>query len=77
MAALRAGVHTVIIPSENERDLEEIDRDVRKALNFVPVSHVDSALSTAIDFSLREQDKPMPELSAVTGSTGGEKGIRQ
>jgi len=74
---MRAGVRTVIIPSENQRDLEEIDRDVRNALNFVAVSHVDSALSTAIDFSLREQDKPLPEISAVTGSAGGEKGIRQ
>ncbi len=77
MAAMRAGVRTVIIPSENQRDLEEIDRDVRNALNFVAVSHVDSALSTAIDFSLREQDKPMPEITAVSSASAGEKGIRQ
>ncbi len=35
MAALRAGAKTVIIPSENERDLEEIDQSVRHCLNFV------------------------------------------
>ena len=34
MAALRHGIHTVIIPSENERDLQEIDPIVRNALNL-------------------------------------------
>ena len=48
MAALRAGVHTVIIPSENEKDLEEIDQTVRRALNFVTAEHVDGILSTAL-----------------------------
>ncbi len=44
MAALRAGVDTVIIPAENEPDLAEIDQTVRKALNFMPVDHVDNVL---------------------------------
>lgn len=51
MAALRHGVHTVIIPAENEKDLEEIDQTVRKALNFITVSHVDAVLDAALDFS--------------------------
>ncbi len=41
MAALRAGVKTVIIPADNEKDLEEIDQTVRKQLNFITASHVD------------------------------------
>ena len=44
MAALRAGVKTVIIPKENESDLEEIDPLVRKQLNFVSVEHADEVL---------------------------------
>ena len=36
MAALRNGIKTVIIPRENEKDLEEIDQTVRKALHFIP-----------------------------------------
>jgi len=48
MAAMRAGVRTVIIPSENERDLEEIDQTVRRALNFVTASHLDDILDTAL-----------------------------
>ena len=44
MAALRAGVTTVIIPKENESDLEEIDPLVRSRLNFVCVEHADEVL---------------------------------
>ena len=48
MAALRAGVKTVIIPAENESDLELIDQTVRKKLNFVPTDHVDKVLDLAL-----------------------------
>ncbi len=48
MAALRAGIHTVIIPAENEPDLEEIDPTVRAALNFITASRVDSVLDAAL-----------------------------
>jgi ATP-dependent Lon protease len=48
MAALRAGVKTVIIPAENEPDLKEIDQTVRAALHFVPVDHADAALDVAL-----------------------------
>ena len=51
MAAFRNGIKTVIIPAENESDLEDIDQTVRKALNFVTADNVDSILSTALDFS--------------------------
>lgn len=48
MAALRNGVRTVIIPKDNEKDLEEIDQTVRKALHFVPVSTVDAVFAAAL-----------------------------
>ena len=48
MAALRAGVHTVIIPGDNEADLAEIDQTVRHALHFVPTDHVDKVLDVAL-----------------------------
>lgn len=48
MAALRRGIHTVIIPAENEKDLEEIDPLVRQALNFVTTDHVDKILETVL-----------------------------
>jgi len=49
MAALRHGISTVIIPKDNEKDLEEIDQTVRRALKFVLASHVDTVLETALN----------------------------
>ena len=49
MAALRNGIHTVIIPKDNESDLEEIDQTVRGALQFIPASHVDQVLANALE----------------------------
>ena len=49
MAALRNGIHTVILPKDNETDLEEIDQTVRNALQFIPVAHVDQVLANALE----------------------------
>ena len=48
MAAMRNGIRTVIIPRENEKDLEEIDQTVRRALHFVPVETVDQVFPVAL-----------------------------
>ena len=48
MAALRNGIETVIIPRENEKDLEEIDQTVRRKLRFVPVSRAEEVFSEAL-----------------------------
>ena len=48
MAALRAGIHTVIIPADNEPDLKEIDPAVRDALNFITASRIDAVLDAAL-----------------------------
>ena len=57
MAALRIGIHDVIIPSENEKDLEEIDPLVRRALNFIATDHVDQIL----DVALTRRPEPLTE----------------
>ena len=60
MAALRHGVRTVIIPKENERDLEEIDQTVRRQLNFISAQSVD----TVLDAALNRQTEMQPEILA-------------
>ena len=50
MAALRHGVSTVIIPKANEKDLEQIDQTVRRALKFVTAETVDMVLKTALNY---------------------------
>jgi ATP-dependent Lon protease len=48
LAALRAGITTVIIPKDNEKDLIEIPDNVKKGLTIIPVSHVDEVIDRAL-----------------------------
>jgi ATP-dependent Lon protease len=48
MAALRAGLHTVILPKENEKDLEDIDPAVRAKMRFVTAETVDAVFAEAL-----------------------------
>jgi len=48
LSAHRAGLTTIIIPKDNERDLDDIPESVRKELTFIPVTHVDEVLENAI-----------------------------
>ncbi len=48
LAAHRAGIKTVILPKDNEKDLEEIPQRVRKQLQFVMVEHMDQVLAEAL-----------------------------
>ena len=48
LAALRAGIKTVLIPKDNEKDLAEIPDNVKSGLNIVPVSVVDEVISNAL-----------------------------
>jgi ATP-dependent Lon protease len=49
LAAQRADVRTVVLPKENEPDLEELPAETRKALEFVLADHVDEVLQVALD----------------------------
>lgn len=68
MAALRSGVTTVIIPSDNEKDLTEIDPRVRSALNFVVVDHVDKALGAALNRELLAPPENKEEPVEINGA---------
>jgi ATP-dependent Lon protease len=48
LAALRAGIKTVIIPQENEKDLAEVPDNVKSGLTIVPVSNVGDVLKVAL-----------------------------
>jgi ATP-dependent Lon protease len=49
LAALRAGIKTVMLPARNRRDLEDIPADAQGQLEFVWVEQVDQALATALE----------------------------
>ncbi len=48
LAANRAGVKWVILPKDNEKDLEEIPQEIREKLQFTLVDHIDQALDIAL-----------------------------
>jgi ATP-dependent Lon protease len=48
LAAKRAGIDTVLVPRRNEKDLEDVPAEVRKAMRFVPVDTVDQVLEHAL-----------------------------
>ena len=49
LAAHRGGIKTVIIPKDNERDLEEIPKNVIGDLNIYPVQWIDEVLNIALE----------------------------
>ena len=53
LAALRAGIKTVLIPQDNEKDLEDIPDNVKQGLTIVPVSTADQVLMHALTRPMR------------------------
>ena len=73
LAALRGGITTVIIPSENEKDLAEIPENVKQGLSIIPVKHVDEVLQIALVDKLEpiewtEADELAAQPRAVSAS---------
>jgi ATP-dependent Lon protease len=50
LAAFRQGIKEVIIPKDNQKDLTEIPKEIRKEINFIPVSEVNEVFEKAIKF---------------------------
>ncbi|WP_062355362.1 endopeptidase La [Bacillus kwashiorkori] len=48
LAAHRAGITTIILPKDNEKDLDDIPDSVKGELTFIPVSHIDEVLAKAL-----------------------------
>ena len=48
LAAKRGGIKNVIIPKENEPDLQEIPDQITKSLNIIPVEWIDEVISSAL-----------------------------
>ena len=60
LAALRAGIKTVLIPKENVKDLEEIPENVKTGLKIIPVSEAQEVLKYALTKAL----KPVKEKAS-------------
>ncbi len=75
LAAHRGGIKTVILPSENEKDLAEIPGKIKKNLKIIFVRHMDEVISAAIEMpegAKAAETVPVPEQppAAPEGSDG-------
>ncbi len=66
LAALRAGIKTVLFPRANEKDLQDIPDYVKKRVQLVPVAHLDEV------FSIAFKDKS----NMITNTKNGRVGAR-
>jgi ATP-dependent Lon protease len=62
LAAHRGGISTVLIPSDNEKDLVEIPKNIKDKLNIVPVKWIDEVFALALQHEPRpkSENKPTP-----------------
>ena len=77
MAALRHGITTVIIPKDNEQDLEEIDPTVRKSLNFISAQTIETVLDSALNRQTEIVPTILSEIPDELKQRNRKPGIRQ
>jgi len=68
LAALRHGVRTIIIPHENLKDVDEIPKEQRERITFMPVRHVSEVLEIAL------RGKPIVNSPAIKIGAVAQKG---
>jgi ATP-dependent Lon protease len=69
LAAHRAGLRTVILPQENEKDLHEIAANVRRRLRFVLVEHMDQVLAEALGPAKEQVIQPVAPVAPAPPAT--------
>lgn len=77
MAALRHGIRTVIIPRDNERDLEDIDQTVRRQLNFISAQTVDTVLEAALNRKTEVVPTILADIPGDVKAKAPKPGLRQ
>src|SRR2546421_12312207 len=65
LAAMRAGISTVIIPKLNEKDLADVPEEAKQNLKFVPVENVDEVLAVALE------NPSTPKTASSNGNGNG------
>ncbi|MEQ8178730.1 MAG: endopeptidase La [Amphiplicatus sp.] len=76
LAALRAGIKTVLIPEENEKDLAEIPDNVKSGMKIIPVKTVDEVLGHALTKPLVPIEwSETPEATVKPAETDGGEAV--
>ncbi len=74
LAALRAGITTVFIPKDNEKDLADIPDNVKKSIKIIPVGHVDEVIAQALvrkPEAIEWVEPPETPIAAAGGTVAG------
>jgi ATP-dependent Lon protease len=71
LAALRAGIRTVVIPRRNLADLREIPPELARRIHFVGVDHMDEVLEAALERRPDSDPSPRPRRPASRGARSG------
>jgi ATP-dependent Lon protease len=74
LAAMRAGIETIIIPWKNQKDLLEIPAHYRKRLNFIPVKNIQEVLTIALVDWNRQLDLDQHKRKHEHSKTSKNKG---
>jgi ATP-dependent Lon protease len=69
LAALRAGVKTVLFPTGNLKDLQDIPDYVKDRLELIAVTHLDEVFKVAFKGMEKEKPKPAAKAAATNGKT--------
>ena len=65
LAAVRAGITTVMLPERNKKDFEDVPEAARNAVRFVWLSNVDDAIEAALEpLPVQQAGRPSPPLAA-------------
>jgi ATP-dependent Lon protease len=77
LAAHRAKLTTVILPTENQKDLEEVPIEARSHMIFAPVDRIDQVLQLALEDPPPAVESPEPaiESAETAGGNGGQSAI--
>jgi ATP-dependent Lon protease len=75
IAAHRAGAKRIVLPAENEKDLEDIPEDVRKDLEFTAVETVEELLKAVLDVEIPPASALVPGIKS-SGDLGSDGSAR-
>jgi ATP-dependent Lon protease len=70
LAAQRAGLKRMILPSENEVDLPELPDETRRELEFIPVDSIEQVLEVALDGSVNGAARRSAGIERQAASSG-------
>jgi len=68
LAAHRAGIRRIVMPSRNEADIEDVPDDVRKELQIVFVSRIAEVIDASLEVLVANLPPPLPHTERHSGS---------